>query len=130
MYLFHLRNIDIGIAPLARNIFNMSKSDIKPVEYALWGTPAVLPNFVTYNRTWKNNETCLLYDNDREFKECMETMINDHELRTRLGAAAKKYVQENRLERQHSEKRYKIYRDLIDRTHRLKVFTPEENING
>lgn len=126
LYLFHLRNLDIGIAPLAPNIFNMSKSDLKPLEYSIWGTPAVLPRIQTYKRHWKEGETCLMYGNAREFKESMELLINDHELRIKLGAAAKKYTQENRLERQHSKRRYLLYRELIEGKNKLRSFAPKE----
>jgi glycosyltransferase involved in cell wall biosynthesis len=126
LYLMNLRNIDIGLAPLAPNVFNMSKSDIKAVEYAMWGAPAILPNYITYTRNWKHNENCLIYQNGKEFIECAEALIHDVNLRERLGKAARKYVMENRLERQHAARRYEIYRWFIDSKNKLKTFTLKE----
>ena len=37
----HNLDFDIGVAPLAYNVFNRSKSDIKVLEYASLGIPAV-----------------------------------------------------------------------------------------
>ena len=36
IYRYNLRNIDIGIAPLCATPFNMSKSDLKALEYLFW----------------------------------------------------------------------------------------------
>lgn len=125
LYMFHIRNLDIGIAPLAPNFFNMSKSDLKAIEYGAWGVPAVLPRFITYSRTWKDGENCLMYSNGFEFQECMDTLINDHAFREKLGQAAYKYVKENRLERHHALKRYELYQSIINTKRRLPHFRPE-----
>ena len=126
LYMMNLRNTDIGLAPLAPNPFNMSKSDIKAIEYAQWAAVPVLPNYITYTRHWKHQETCLIYQNGKEFMECLETLINDHDFRMKLGANARKYVAENRLERFHSEKRYKIYRAFIESKRKLRSYKLED----
>lgn len=129
LYNYHLRNLDIGIAPLAPTVFNMSKSDIKAVELGAWGIPCVLPDYITYTRNWKNGENCLTYRNGGEFLQCMELLMSDAKLRVRLGTNALKYVNENRLEKQHSSSRYHVYKDLLDNSYPLKVFTPREETN-
>jgi glycosyltransferase involved in cell wall biosynthesis len=112
------------MAPLHRNTFNMAKSDIKSVELGAWGVPCVLPNFITYTRHWKSGENCLTYNNAREFQEAMETLINDHAFRIKLGEAAKKYVAENRVERLHADERFNLYKSFIDNAYTLKSFIP------
>ncbi len=124
LYMQHLRNLDVGIAPLDKNIFNMAKSDIKAVELASWGIPCVLPSFVTYSRSFTHGENCLMYENGREFQECMEALILDVKLRTKLGEGALEYVENNRLEKLHSKARADIYRSLVDRSYKMKVFYP------
>ncbi len=125
LYFFNLRNLDIGIAPLAPTLFNMAKSDIKAVEYGAWGIPAVLPRFQTYARHWKDGENCLMYTGQQEFVDQLARLIQDHSLRAELGAAAFKYVSENRLERFHIHKLYKVFCDLCDSKNRLKQFAFE-----
>lgn len=112
-YLYHLRNLDIGLAPLAPNLFNMSKSPIKAVEYGAWGVPAVLPHYVTYTRDFTNGLNCLTYYNAREFFDVLEELVNNHELRERLGQAARDHVAQNRIEALHSETRFNAYASLI-----------------
>jgi glycosyltransferase involved in cell wall biosynthesis len=125
LYNFHLRNIDIGIAPLSPNIFNMSKSEIKWLEYSSWGIPSVLPNYITYNRSVENHKTALLYDNGREFQEAIESLIHDSKLRHQIGLNALNWVEQNRLEKHWAKRRFDIYKDLVDNSYRLKIFEPE-----
>jgi glycosyltransferase involved in cell wall biosynthesis len=124
LYMFNIRNLDIGMAPLHASLFNMSKSDIKAVELGAWGIPSVLPNYVTYSRHWTHGENCLLYSNGKEFIECMSAIISDMTLRSKLGQNAQQYVAENRLEKQHAEKRYDVIKDCVDKKRRLPIFTP------
>lgn len=125
-YMQHIRNLDIGLAPLTPNIFNMSKSPIKALEYASWGVPAVLPNYITYNREFTNEKNCLMYNNSREFGECLEEMLNNDELRLRLGKNARDHVQQNRLERDHAKERYEFYKGLVDSMPKFKMFYPKK----
>lgn len=124
MYMLNYRNIDIGMAPLYNNVFNMSKSDIKAVEAAAWGIPCVLPNYVTYTRNFKHGENCLIYNNGKEFHECLEALVKDGELRLKLGANAFKYVRDNRIEKQHSERRFNAYKKVVDKRYPLQIFIP------
>ena len=125
LYMYNYRNLDVAIAPLYPNIFNMSKSDIKAVEAASWGIPCVLPNYVTYNRNFVHGETCFLYDNGKEFYEYIELLLGDPKLRSDMGQKALQYVTENRLERLHAKERYEAYKSVIDKSYRLNIFHPE-----
>ena len=113
-YMSHLRNLDIGLAPIAPNLFNMSKSPIKAIEYASWGTPAVLPNYITYKREFTHRENCLMYRNGGEFEELLSELIEDNMLREKLGTNARDYVLNNRLESLHAERRYQVYKKIVD----------------
>lgn len=125
-YYHHIRNIDIGLAPLTPNIFNMSKSPIKAIEYGSWGIPAILPNYITYTREFTDHKNCLLYNNAKEFGEALEVLINNHELREELGTGARDLVRDRRLERDHTDFRYKIYKDLIDNNPNYLRFIPDK----
>jgi glycosyltransferase involved in cell wall biosynthesis len=129
LYLTNIRNIDIGVCPLLPDTFNMSKSDIKFLEYSAWSGATVAPNYITYNRSIEHGKNGLLYNNSGEFFDMMEEIIHNHELRLGLSASANKYVAENRLERFHSEKRYNIYKDLIEGRKPNKYFEPKELVN-
>lgn len=115
-YFWHLRNIDIGLAPLVKNLFNMSKSPIKALEYGMWGTPAVLPNYVTYAREFTNNKNCLMYNNSKEFEDGLCELIENEDLRLKLGMAARDLIKAKRLEGDPANymPRYQLYQALAD----------------
>ncbi len=122
LYMMNYRNLDVAIAPLMPNMFNMSKSEIKAIEAASWGIPTVLPDYVTYNRSFKHGETALLYKNGKEFYEYTEELIHDPKLRAEIGKRARDYVKAERLEKHWAQKRFNIYKSLVDKTRRLEVY--------
>lgn len=130
MYIMQIRNLDVGIAPLAPDIFNMSKSPIKAIEAGSWGIPSVLPNYITYSREFTHGKNCFLYKSGQEFFEYMDLLIGDDRLRFEMGQAAQQYVAENRLEYQHSEKRFKLYDNLVKNSYPLKTFVPNKELNA
>jgi len=119
MYLYHLRNVDIGLAPLTPNMFNMSKSPIKAIEYAMWGVPAVLPHYVTYTREFTSEVNCLTYYNGQEWFEAMEELINNQQLRENMGQAARDHVAKNRLEKFYAQDRYDFYASMVAKPKRF-----------
>lgn len=114
-YWENIRTFDIGLAPLQPNLFNMSKSQIKAVEYGSWGTVGLLPNMCTYTREFTHNTNCLLYNNQKEFYNALEILINDHKLRDQLSEAARDRVRDYRIEQ--SERNYRprleFYKSLV-----------------
>lgn len=126
IYRHNIRNLDIGIAPLEPTPFNMGKSDIKLLEYGMWGIPGVAPNYITYSRSFTHGETALLYNNGKEFYDYMEELINNSALRLKLGNAARKYVYENRLEENWVEKRFLTYKALLDHHTPYTTFSPNK----
>ena len=125
-YMNHLRNLDIAIAPLRPNIFNMSKSPIKAIEAASWGIPSVLPNYVTYTREFTHDKNCLTYNTGKEFYDCMEELINNTQMREELGFEAREHIRHNRLEILHTQERYDAYRELVEKFPVIKIFQPDK----
>ena len=124
-YQLNVRNIDIGLAPLEPTPFNMSKSDLKALEYSAWSGCSLLPHYVTYSRSFIHKETALLYRNGEEFERYLEELINNERLRKKLGNNARNYIANNRLEKHHSLRRYELYKSLIAASPGLKIFQPE-----
>lgn len=129
-YLLSVRNLDIAIAPLAPNRFNMSKSEIKAIEAASWGIPSVLPSYITYSRAFTHEENCLLYQNGREFQEAVELLVRDPEYRQKLGQNALQYVRDERIEKlpHNAKRRYDMYQSVIDKSYRLQILKPNKEI--
>jgi len=126
LYIQNLRGADLGIAPLIPDIFNMGKSSLKLLEYGSWGIPAVAPNFITYNRHFKHNETAMLYNNGKEFYEMMCEMATDHDKRRTLGLNAAKMIAAERTERVNAQERFNLYSSLIDGTPKHLRFLPAQ----
>lgn len=92
-----LLNIDINLAPLANNVFNVCKSAIKWYEASIWKRPeATLAQNTGPYKEIKDGETGLLFNNPAEFVEKLSLLIEDPALRARVAAGARQWVLENR----------------------------------
>lgn len=88
--------LDIGLCPLRVDEFNMSKSDVKAIEYTISGAAVVCSNTPVYNRYWKHEETCLMANSVEEMALATHRLIKDPKLRYELVSNAQQYVAENR----------------------------------
>lgn len=126
VYNYNVGNLDIGIAPLQPTPFNMGKSDIKAVELASWGAAPVVPDYITYTRTFKHGETCMTYRNGKEFYEVMDYLIGNDALRTKIGNAARDLVANTRLEVQWLETRLQLYQEELAKAPGIPMLTPNK----
>lgn len=90
----HIAQFDIGIAPLAENVFNESKSWIKALEYAALGIPCVAGNFGPYRDLIRHGETGFLASTPKEWTEYLSLLVSDEELRLKMGACARRQAEE------------------------------------
>ena len=74
-FLYNL-NVDIGIAPLEKCLFNDCKSNLKALEFAALGIPGVYSDADPY----KN----MKYHSDDYFIENLQNLIDDIELRENI----------------------------------------------
>ncbi len=124
MYLLNLRAADLIIAPLEPVVFNQSKSDLKALEGASWGACPVLPDYVTYSRFWDQGKTAFLYKNEKEFFEIIDHLLTNPAVMEQVGRQARQYVHDFRLEKDHAERRYLFYKNLIESKRKPVVITP------
>ena len=85
---------DLAIAPLHDNIFNRSKSDIKFLDYAVFGVPGVYSVSNAFE-TVRKNETGMVAD-QAEFGEVMADLLDSPALRKSISKAAYDYVRAER----------------------------------
>lgn len=69
---------EICIVPLARNVFNTRKSNIAWQEASLAGSACVVPNWTEWQ-----HEGAMLYENPKEFVQCVSALIKDPSFRAR-----------------------------------------------
>ena len=111
-YLHFLENLDIGIAPLTETEYNHCRSDIKFVEYASRGVVPVLSSLTPYQLHAVHGRNAFLFKNGEEFLSSMAMLINDRDLRARIGGNAYNYACTERMERQHAPDRVEFYRSM------------------
>lgn len=87
-----LENFDIGLAPLADTAFNRAKSDLKFVEYSRVGIPTIAAKLEPYLHTIKHGENGFLASSPKHWVSQITRLIEDVELRERIGAAAHAYA--------------------------------------
>jgi glycosyltransferase involved in cell wall biosynthesis len=94
----HTLDFDIGIAPLAYNEFNKSKSDIKVLEYASLGIPVVASDFGPYADNVVHGETGFLVKHSHEWSRYLRMLVEDHQLRETMSVNAKLWASERTIQ--------------------------------
>lgn len=108
-YYRFLETIDIGLAPLLPTEYNRCRSDIKFVEYASRGVAPVLSALEPYKETAVNGVTALLFADERELFQAVETLVNDREFRLRVAKNACEYAKKERREIANAPNRLDYY---------------------
>lgn len=89
---------DIALAPLVAADFNACKSDIKFLDYAAAGVPGVYSRVPAYIHSVRHRETGLLVENTPDsWRDALESLILDRELRGRLATNARGYLYSERV---------------------------------
>ena len=105
---------DIGIAPLRNNIFNECKSNIKYLEYSACSTATIAQNVYPYKNTITHMENGLLVNNEKEWIEYLELLINDAELRKKLSKNANEYVNANFTYQNNGNRIDELYTQVLE----------------
>ena len=92
-----IRSIDINLAPLEDTVFNEAKSENKWTEAALVKIPTVASNFGAFKSQIKNNETGILCNNLKEWKQGLEKIITDANFRNSISEKAYNEVMDKHI---------------------------------
>jgi O-antigen biosynthesis protein len=85
-------NLDISICPLANNVFNKSKSNIKWLESTMAGSAVVASKVYPYEHSIKNGKTGFVCGSKNQWKNALRKLIESEELRKKIVENAKKEV--------------------------------------
>jgi glycosyltransferase involved in cell wall biosynthesis len=91
---FSSLNLDIGLAPLFNDNFNIYKSPLKFLEYSALKIPT-LASEILYKDYIKDGKTGLVYKDLNEFTEKLKALIKNKALRESLADNAYNFVREN-----------------------------------
>jgi len=95
-----LGGFDIGLAPLEDTRFNGSKSDLKIVEYSMIGLPVIASKVQTYAESVRVGETGFLARNPKDWLKHLRTLIEQPDVRSRVGAQARRWAETRVISRQ------------------------------
>ncbi len=87
--------LDIAIAPLESNFFNECKSNLRLLEYGAMGWPVVCSDVYPYQTL--NPPVLRCSDSATEWVTALRKLMDDAEMRSRMGAELHAWVQENFL---------------------------------
>jgi len=80
---------DINMAVLAPGEMSDCKSEIKWLEAAMLQIPSIVSGTATYREILVNQVDAMIADDVKTWRDALETLIADSELRKRIGAAAR-----------------------------------------
>ena len=89
---------DIGVIPLRETPFNLCRTPIKALEYAALGIPVVASDIEPYREFVKDGETGFLVRTENEWSLAISRLIHDQDLRTEMGAKAKKVATQHTIQ--------------------------------
>jgi len=87
-----LEGFDVGLIPLVSSAFNLSKSDLKFVEYGMQGIPAVASKVEPYLQSIKHGENGFLATNAKDWIKFTSRLIESTELRREMGSRAQQFA--------------------------------------
>ena len=93
-YLTYLSECDISIAPLENFVFNDAKSNIKYLEASITKVASVCSPRAAFADVIVNGENGFLADNEQQWHEAFDTLIQNPELRDSMAQAAYRTVTE------------------------------------
>ena len=101
---------DLAIAPLAENNINESKSEIKYLEYAALGIPAIYSDVGPYSKVIIDSNNGLLVKNDKnEWEKKINLLISNEDISNNIRKTAKEHVLNEYL----IENRLKLWKKII-----------------
>jgi glycosyltransferase involved in cell wall biosynthesis len=94
-----MARVDIGIVPLDPGLpFNLAKSSIKALEYAILGKPVVATRLPEFEAFVRHGVDGFLVDTPTEFADAVQTLVADPVLRLTMGASAQARAKEWTME--------------------------------
>jgi len=112
-YYAFLKQIDIGLAPLNNAGFNRSRSDVKFLEYAIYGVVPVVQAAPSYVSTVKHGETGFLFQDTAGMLDILMMLADNPDRIAKVSRSARQYVVKERLQHAHSQERVAFYRAAL-----------------
>jgi O-antigen biosynthesis protein len=106
-------SLDIALIPLADLPFNHYKSSIKWYEMSAMGVPSIVSNILPYSEDIEHNKTALGYKDEKQFYDSLVSLIENEQLRKKIGFNARKWVEQNRDARKNAKMWIDAYKTIL-----------------
>ena len=90
-----LQRIDIGLYPLSEDKWALGKGGLKVMQYMSIGIPSVATNHGTACNIINQGESGFLVNTKEEWLQAIKNLIEDSDLRYKIGNSARKNIVEN-----------------------------------
>jgi glycosyltransferase involved in cell wall biosynthesis len=112
-----MRRADVSLAPLEpNNRFTECKSELKYFEAGLLGLPTIASAVAAYRIAITNGQNGFICNSDEDWQEALESLVEDPDLRIRMGERARQDVFERYTTRSRAQEFAQILRELKPRT--------------
>ena len=111
-YYNSMTDLHVGLAPLANDQFNRSKSCVKALEYAALGIPVIASDVGSYHDFVQHGVTGFLVKNSHEWSRYIRMLGSDEGLRRQMGAAAREVAREHTVQ-EHAHEWLDAYRTVM-----------------
>jgi len=105
-----IRTFDVGIMPLTDEPFNRGKSGLKIIQYFAAGVPVVASPVGWNKRLVQSNTNGFLAYNEEEWYQYLKLLLQNTNLRKRLGEAGRKFFEQEFAFRKIAPELLKIYK--------------------
>ena len=106
-----LGDIDINLAPLEEDYFNLHKSNIRIILPGYKGIPSIASNFGEYKSL--GNKNVILCDDEDEWYVGLKNLIENTEYRKGLSKNIKEYVEHNLTLEKYKNMKSNVFQKLI-----------------
>jgi len=110
-----LQDMDIGIMPLEENEWSKGKCGFKGLQYMALGKPVVLQDHGANREIIVHGTNGFLASSQQQWTEFLSRLLQDADLRRRIGNAARKTVEERYSVNAWKDRYLELFNELIDR---------------
>ncbi len=104
-----LQHLDIGIMPLENTEWAKGKCGFKLIQYGAVGIPSVASPVGVNSEVLIDEKTGYLASSTQEWKTCLEKLLKDPELRSKMGQAAREHIVANYSVESQKEKFFSLF---------------------
>ncbi len=113
-YLNLYNTFDIIVVPLDRNEFNTYKSELKLIEAGFYKKPVIVSDVEPYSSLLKDGENCLVVKKHRHWAKHCKTLLEDKDLREKLGNQLHEDMKEKFDLKKITKNRYDYFKKITE----------------